>query len=258
VTTSEIGARLQIRDLRVAYQRDIEVLRGVNVAAAPGKITVIIGPNGAGKSTLLRSIFGLAPIVGGWVSLDGSDITGAPAPQLLTRRVAFVPQERSIFPDMTVAENLQLGGWIRRNDRHWLRDRIEAVCTEFPVLQHRLREPAGNISGGQQKLLEIARGLMIEPAVLVLDEPTAGLAPGMAKQVYKEIANLNRRLNVTILLVDQNVREALALGDYVYVLEMGRNQVEGNTSAVFDRLDEIVRGWMGISASGVHDEHLAP
>lgn len=256
MTTPGMGARLRIRDLHVAYQRDTEILRGVNVTAAPGQITVIIGPNGAGKSTLLRAIFGLAPVVGGRVELDGSDITGAPARQLLSKRVVLVPQERSVFPEMTVAENLQLGGWVRRRERRWLRDRIEVVCAEFPVLRERLREHAGDLSGGQQKLLEITRGLMIDPEILVLDEPTAGLAPGMAKQVYEEIADLNRRLHVTVLLVDQNVREALTLGNYVYVLEMGRNQAEGDRSAVLDRLDEIVRGWMGVPASGVHDERL--
>jgi branched-chain amino acid transport system ATP-binding protein len=248
---------LQIQDLRVAYDRDIEILRGVNINVIPGQVTVIIGPNGAGKSTLLRAIFGLAPVVGGRVTLDHADITGLPARELLLRRMVLVPQERSIFPEMTVAENLRLGGWVRRRDRRWLRGRIEQVCAGFPVLQERIEALAGNLSGGQQKLLEIMRGLMIDPNILVLDEPTAGLAPKMAKQLYEDIAEINQRLRVTVLLVDQNVREALALGDYIYVLEMGRNKAQGDRSAVFNRLDEIVRGWMGLSSSGMSDEHLA-
>lgn len=236
---------LEILDVRVAYQRDIEILRGVSLRAAARRVTVVIGPNGAGKSTLLRAIFGLAPVVGGRIQLDGADITGLSARQLLERRVALVPQERSVFAEMTVAENLQIGGWPRRRDRKWVQKRIDQVCEDFPLLRGRRADAAGDLSGGQQKLLEVARALIMDPTVLVLDEPTAGLAPQIAREVYEQIETLNAKRGLTILLVDQNVREALKLAGYVYVLEMGAVQAAGEAAHVLGRLDDIVRGWMG-------------
>jgi branched-chain amino acid transport system ATP-binding protein len=239
-----IAPQLSVRKLHVAYDRDVEILRGVSLTAQAGMITAVIGPNGAGKSTLVRALVGLAPIVDGRVELADNDITGFSASRLLDAGVALVPQERTIFPAMTVGENLQMGGWTRRRDRSWLRARVQSVCEEFPALGERLRERAGNLSGGQQKMLEIARGLIVEPSLLILDEPTSGLAPGIAKQVYEQITELNRRRSVTILLVDQNVRDALAVAGYVYVLAMGRNDAEGTAAELLDRLGDIVRDWM--------------
>jgi branched-chain amino acid transport system ATP-binding protein len=240
-----------VRDLRVAYDRDIEILRGVSITAERGAITAIIGPNGAGKSTLARAIVGLAPIISGSVELDGRDVTGLRPQDLLALGLAFVPQDRTLFPEMTVQENLQMGGWLRRRDRAWLSRRIESVLDDFPLLKERLRERAGDLSGGQQKILEIARCLISDPRALILDEPTAGLAPAMAKQVYAEIENLSTSRNLTVLLVDQNVREALTLSNRAYVLSMGRNDAEGAASDVLDRLDQIVRGWMEQEGPGV-------
>ncbi len=242
---------LVISELRVAYERDIEILRGVDLRASRSKITAVIGPNGAGKSTLLRAVAGLAPVVGGRVELDGRTVTGSSTATMVRLGVAFVPQERSVFPEMTIRENLVLGGWHRRSEHAWLADRITAVCAQFPVLGLRLDEAAGNLSGGQQKALEIARGLVSDPTVLLLDEPTAGLSPRLAQEVYEQVASLSGRLGVTVLLVDQNVREALAIAQHVYVLAMGRNDAEGAPADVLGRLDDIVKGWMQQQASGL-------
>ena len=238
------GKTLRVHGLRVAYERDIEILRGVDLEAASGAITAVIGPNGAGKSSLLRGICGLAPLTGGSVTLAGRDVTGLAAEQLLRLGVAFVPQEHTVFPEMTVAENLRLGGWLRRNDRAWLRSRMLACCELYPFLRERLGSPAGHLSGGQQRLVEIARCLVSEPSVLLLDEPTAGLSPGMAASVYEQIEGLHRHSGLTILLVEQNVREALRLAAHVYVLAMGRNDTDGSAADVEAGLDGIVRGWM--------------
>ncbi|MDA8218863.1 MAG: ABC transporter ATP-binding protein [Dehalococcoidales bacterium] len=242
--------KLAVRDLHVAYERDIDILRGVNLGVRMNKVTAVIGPNGAGKSTLLRAIAGLAPVVGGSVHLDGHDVTSSSPMRLLSMGLAFVPQEHTVFPQMTVLENLRMGGWPRRRDRRWLAERIEVCCDIFPVLRSKLRAPAGELSGGQQKLVEVVRALVSEPSVLLLDEPTAGLSPGMTKEVYEQIAALQAHAAVTILLVDQNIREALLLADYVYVLALGGNDTEGAADDIAGRLDAVVRGWMNRKGSG--------
>ncbi len=245
------GKRLQVRDLRVAYERDIEILRGVSLTAEEGSVTAVIGPNGAGKSTLLRAVAGVAPTTRGTVELDGRPITRLPPARLVELGLAFVPQERTIFTRMTVRENLQMGGWRRRRDRRWLQQRIEDVCALFPMLRERLQSPAGDLSGGQQKTLELARGLVSEPKVLLLDEPTAGLSPKMASEIYRQIEHLRAQIGVTVVLVDQNVREALALADHVYALAMGRNDVDGTSDEIANNLDSVVRGWLQHIGSGL-------
>lgn len=240
-----------VRDLRVAYHSDIEILRGVNLSAPPGQVTAIIGPNGAGKSTLVRAIAGLAPITGGTISLGNLDVTALSPARRLRLGMAFIPQDRSIFPEMTVHENLRMGGWLRRTQHAWLRGRIAAVSAVFPDIQRLLDRAAGDLSGGQQKLVEIARGLIAEPSVLLLDEPTAGLSPAMAALVYRQLASLKDSLGLTVILVDQNVREALTLAEHVYTLLMGRNDVDGPARTVAGQLDEVVKGWMQRPGSGL-------
>lgn len=241
---------LDVHGLHVAYERDIEIVRGVDLHAAPGRITLVIGPNGAGKSTFLKAICGLAPTVGGEVRLDDRVVTGWPARRLLEVGLAFVPQEGTLFRDMTVQENLVMGGWKRRREKAWLAGRVQAVAELFAMPAAHLRKRAGDLSGGQQKLLEIARSLVLEPEMLLLDEPTAGLSPKMADQVYAHLSDLVRS-GITLLLVDQNVRSSLAIADYVYVLAMGRNNAEGPADDVAARLDAIVAGWMKEGGSGV-------
>jgi len=242
---------IEIDGLRVAYEHDVEILRGVNLSGAADSMTAIIGPNGAGKSTLLKGVAGVAPVTGGEVRLADKRVDGLSTVKLVESGIAFVPQESSVFGQMTVAENLRLGGWHRRKERDWLDERI-AVCGElFESIRPHLDRKAGDLSGGQQKLVEIARGLVSEPSVLLLDEPTAGLSPVMVREVYRELARLKERRSVTVLLVEQNVREALEVADHVYVLAMGQNDTDGSAADVTGRLETIVRNWMHREGSGV-------
>jgi len=241
---------LTVRDLRVAYERDIQILRGVDLDMPSGRFTTIIGPNGAGKSTLLKAIAGLAPVVGGSVSFFGSDVTGLTPAAIRKRGIAFVAQEDSVFPDMTVRENLRLGGWVHRRERAWLDRRIEECAGLFSAIVTHLDRRAGLLSGGQRKLVEVARGLIAEPRLLLLDEPTAGLSPAMVKELYRQLARLKAE-GISILLVEQNVREALEVADHVYVLAMGLNETDGPTADISARLPEIVQGWLGKKLSGL-------
>jgi branched-chain amino acid transport system ATP-binding protein len=227
---------ITIKGLRVAYESDIEILRGVDMLGGANTLTAIIGPNGAGKSTLLKGIAGVAPVTGGEIHLGGQRIEALNAAQRVGAGVSFVPQEASVFGQMTVLENLRLGGWHRRKDKAWLERRIAFCGDLFHSIKPHLERRAGDLSGGQQKLVEIARGLVGEPRLLLLDEPTA---------------RLKESRSVTVLLVEQNVREALAVADHVYVLAMGQNDTDGPASEVAGRLDGIVRNWMSREGSGM-------
>ena len=242
---------VDIKELRVAYESDVEILRGVSLFGAANTMTAIIGPNGAGKSTLLKGVAGVAPVTGGTVHLGGKLITKLATAQRVEAGVAFVPQEASVFGQMTVIENIRLGGWTRRKDRAWLNRRIEFCSELFASIRPHLDRRAGDLSGGQQKLVEIARGLVSEPRLLLLDEPTAGLSPIMVREVYAELARLKETRSVTVLLVEQNVREALAVADDCYVLAMGRNDTHGTAAEIAGRLDSIVRNWMSHEGSGM-------
>ncbi|MFZ5671709.1 MAG: ABC transporter ATP-binding protein [Pseudomonadota bacterium] len=242
---------ITIKGLRVAYESDIEILRGVDLAGGANTLTAIIGPNGAGKSTLLKGVAGVAPVTGGEIDLGGRRIEALSAAQRVAAGVSFVPQEASVFGQMTVLENLRLGGWHRRKDKAWLESRIAFCGDLFHSIKPHLDRRAGDLSGGQQKLVEIARGLVSEPRLLLLDEPTAGLSPVMVREVYREIARLKESRSVTVLLVEQNVREALAVADHVYVLAMGQNDSDGPAAEISGRLDGIVRNWMSREGSGM-------
>ncbi|MGE3872624.1 MAG: ABC transporter ATP-binding protein [Parvibaculaceae bacterium] len=242
---------IAIKGLRVAYESDIEILRGVDMAGGANTLTAIIGPNGAGKSTLLKGVAGVAPVTGGEIHLGGQRIEALTSAQRVAAGVSFVPQETSVFGQMSVIENLRLGGWHRRKDKAWLDRRIDFCGGLFQSIKPHLDRRAGDLSGGQQKLVEIARGLVSEPRLLLLDEPTAGLSPVMVREVYLEIARLKESRSVTVLLVEQNVREALAVADHVYVLAMGQNDTDGPAAEVAGRLDGIVRSWMSRQGSGM-------
>ncbi len=241
---------LKVRGLKVAYVRDIEILRGVDLDMKQGSVTVVIGPNGAGKSTLLKALAGLAPVTAGQVTLFDTKISRVTAKDMRAHGISFVPQEDSTFADMTVRENLRMGGWMRRHDAAWLAERINHCAGVFPALAPHLDRRAGLLSGGQRKLVEVARGLVADPKVLILDEPTAGLSPSMVKELYREIRTLRDVHGISILLVEQNVREALEVADHVYVLAMGLNDVDGPAAEIGRRLPEIVRGWLGRKPSG--------
>lgn len=232
-----------------AGYRDISILHGVSLEVPLGRVTAMIGPNGSGKSTMLRAVCGLLPVRSGRIVLDGQDITGFSTRSRLERGLAFVPQEHSVFAHMTVHENMLLGAWMWRRTHKEVRSRIEEAYATFPMLEALSRRPAGMLSGGQQKLLELARAMVSQPRLLVVDEPTAGLSPRASEEVYRMLEDITRGGRIGILLVDQNVREALRLASYVYVLAYGRNDTEGDAEAISHRLAEVVRGWLGPRAA---------
>ncbi len=215
--------RLEVRELWAGYGRT-EVLRGVSLRVEAGEIVAIIGPNGAGKSTVLKSVYAQCDIRRGDVLLDGTPLTGTPAHRLVTRGVVCVPQGRTVFPSLTVAENLDLGVYHEggRPDRAQLGE----VLARFPVLRERLGQRAGTLSGGEQQMLALARALLSRPRVLLLDEPSLGLAPRMQDLLFSTIGAINQT-GVTVLMVEQNARRALALAHRAYVLELGQNRFEG-------------------------------
>lgn len=229
----------------------IKALDDVDLHVDPGEVVALLGDNGAGKSTLLKGIAGVAPVTRGEVRLGGKRVEGLSTVQLVNSGISFVPQESSVFGQMTVAENLRLGGWHRRSERDWLDRRVQDCGALFESIRPHLDRKAGDLSGGQQKLVEIARGLVGEPGLLLLDEPTAGLSPVMVREVYSELARLKERRSVTVLLVEQNVREALEVADHVYVLAMGQNDTDGTAADIAGRLETIVRNWMHREGSGV-------
>jgi branched-chain amino acid transport system ATP-binding protein len=235
--------QLEVKDLHAAYQRDLFVLRGVDLVAAGGGITIVIGPNGSGKSTLLKAIAGNLKPGRGRVALDGRDITGIEFDAILSRGISYIPQERAIFPQMTVIENLELGCWIFRGDRARVRQRVSWALERFPALTDARRRLAGTLSGGLQRMLDIGKALLSDPSLLLIDEPTAGLSPQVAQTIYAELQSL-RREGRTILLVDQDVRSAMQIADYVYVLDLGRVQAHGPREAFEGKLGDMVRRWL--------------
>ncbi|MGY2795498.1 ABC-type branched-subunit amino acid transport system ATPase component [Thermostichus sp. MS-CIW-36] len=212
---------LDIQDLYSGY-RGVDILKGIHLKVNPGQMVVIIGPNGAGKSTVLKSLFGLATIRSGRVLFQGSDITHLPAEQLVRRGIGFVPQTNNVFPSLTVQENLEMGAFIRRDNPA---AQLERVYELFPPLKEKRRQAAGSLSGGQRQMLAIGRVLMVEPQLLLLDEPTAGLSPLYIEQTFALLREINR-LGISILMVEQNAKQALKMADWGYVLSTGENRFE--------------------------------
>jgi len=226
---------LELIDVTAGYG-DNPIVRGFSAALEAGSITTLIGGNGAGKSTLLRAIYGTNRWFSGQIVLRGEAIERLQPWQRLARGIGFVPQGRCNFPNMTVAENLQLGCYTLPGPRH--RPAIERVTALFPVLGAKRRTAAGNLSGGEQQVLEMAMVLLVEPSVLLLDEPSLGLSPGMQGQVFATVQGI-ARAGVTILVVEQNVRGALLISDRALVMEQGRKFMEGPAEAV--RTDPRIR-----------------
>ena len=234
---------LALDDVVAGYYSGQRVLQGVSLTAAPGRVTVVLGPNGSGKSTALRVLYGLVAPVRGRVLLDGVDITRVPVHERVRLGMALLPQGRSVFPALTVHENLELGTWALEPKARAVA--LERVYQRYPMLQQWRDRPAGSLSGGQQRTVEVARMMVTDPRVVLLDEPSAGLSPVVADWVYEEIGRL-RQEGRTVLLVDQNVRAAVHLADYVYTLEFGRKQLEGARGSFESRLAEVVRGWLRV------------
>lgn len=227
-------AVLELRDLSVGYYRDLNILSDLNIVARRGMITTILGANGVGKSTALKAAFGFLQPSAGDVLLDGESILGVPTHEKILKGLAYIPQQPGVFKDMTVEENLELGGWTFRRNRARVRDKIEANYQRFPVLRDKRRQITGELSGGQQRMVEIGRTLMAEPKMLLVDEPTAGLSKLLAREVYTMLRGLAVEDGLGILLVDQEIRQALHIADHVYVLELGRNKFEGPASDFHD------------------------
>lgn len=226
-------AVLEMRNLSVGYYRDLNILSDLDMIARRGQITTILGANGVGKSTALKAAFGFLKPNQGEILLEGKSILHIPPHEKIREGLAYIPQQPGVFKDMTVEENLELGGWTFRRDSKQVRRKVEENYERFPALKDKRKQVTGELSGGQQRMVEIGRTLMAEPRMLLVDEPTAGLSKMLAQEVYDMLVDLKRE-NLTILLVDQEIRHALKIADYVYVLELGRNKFEGPASEFTD------------------------
>lgn len=236
---------LELKDVYAAYQGDIAVLNGLNIKVRKGMITGIIGPNGAGKSTALKTFYGFMKVSQGEIRHNDQRINGTKPSDMVGRGVSFVPQNRSLFNNLSVEDNLRLGGWGIRSDRARVEEALERSYEMFPILKDKRQDLAGSMSGGQQRFLELARALVIDPDIIMLDEPTAMLAPKVSRELYEFILGLPEQ-GITVVLVDQNVRQCAAVSDYLYVLDLGANRAEG-ASADFgddDGLKAMIQEWL--------------
>ena len=231
---------LEVGALRAGYGA-LEVLRGVDLAVAAGEIVALLGSNGAGKSTLNNTVCGLYRPFGGTIKFDGRDIAGAPSRRIVEAGLVQVPEGRRVFPNLSVRDNLELGSY--RRGKPARKQNLDKVLATFPRLQERLRQAAGTLSGGEQQMLAIGRGLMAEPRLLILDEPSLGLSPLLVEEMFALIGRLNAE-GLAILLVEQNVVQSLALAHRAYVLENGRVALQGNASDLAEHPD-LRRSYLG-------------
>ncbi len=222
---------LSARDVVAGYVRGLPILHGVSVDAAPGEIVTIVGPNGAGKSTLLKAIAGLVVFESGTVTMDGRNVTGLPAHTMVGRGVGFVPQIGNIFTSLSVQENLVVGAHSLARDV--LKSRLQRTYEHFPVLAGRRSAPGRVLSGGQRQMLAVARALMADPKVIMLDEPTAGLSPKIVGEVFDDLRRL-AQIGVAVLMVEQNAKAAIRISDRAYVLAEGHNFIDGNADALLN------------------------
>lgn len=236
---------LAMHDVQAGYFDHDLVLRDVSLEARPGNVTAILGPNGSGKSTTLRVLYGFLQPRRGSVTLGGADISDVPPDERLARGIALLPQGHSIFPQLSVHENLELGAWLLRRDRERRATAIDRTYEHYPMLKGLRHSPAGSLSGGQQRMLEFARTLVLDPRFVLIDEPSVGLAPTLVDDVYAQIARLKAE-GRTIVLVDQNIEAAVSLADHVYTLAYGRNDLQGSREDFAERLGDVIRGWLAL------------
>lgn len=231
------------RDLVAGYLPGVPILDGCTVELHEGEVVGVIGPNGAGKSTLLKALFGLVEVWGGTVTLRGEDITNQRPHRLVSRGVGYVPQTDNVFPRLTVRENLEMGLYLRPGA--W-KERFSFVRDLFPLLGERAGQRAGDLSGGERQMVAIARALMMDPSVLLLDEPSAGLSPTYQDQVFRQIADINAA-GVSIIMVEQNARRCLDISHRGYVLDQGRNAFTGSGAELLNdpRVVELYLGTLG-------------
>lgn len=232
---------LSISNLNVHYG-GIHALKSINLEVPENKIVTLIGANGAGKSSTLKSIMGLAKVSEGNIKFNGEDITNKPTTHIVSKGIVLVPEGRRIFPDLTVEENLILGAYIR-NDKEQINKDLKWVCELFPRLQERLWQMGGTLSGGEQQMLAVARGLMSRPKLMMMDEPSLGLAPIIVKDIFNIIREIHNN-GVTILLIEQNAKAALEVADYGYVLETGQIVLQGEGKELLKN-DEVQKAYLG-------------
>ena len=230
---------LDAADLVAGYG-PVDILHGVSLRVEPGEFVTVIGPNGSGKSTLLKAIFGLVTPRRGKVTFDGRDITGIPTERLVLRGLGYVPQSANVFAALTVAENLEMGAFVRKTGAA---GRIREMYELFPDLAESRRRRAGNLSGGQRQMLALARALMLDPKLLLLDEPSAGLSPAVMETMFEQVKNIQEQ-GVAAVIVEQNAREALSISQRAYVLADGGNRLEDDAAELLND-PEIVRLYLG-------------
>lgn len=233
---------LEVANVEAGYGK-IQILNNLSLSAKENKLTLLIGPNGAGKSTLLKTIFGFVTPSKGSIRFQGEEISGLPSHKLANLGIGFLLQRVSVFPDLTIEENLKLGAWSFKKDSARVAQRIEYMYEKFPILKQKRSESAGLMSGGQKRMLEIARTLMPGPRLILVDEPSAGLSPKIAKEVYRVLHEL-RDEGITLLMVDQNIRESIGYSDHVYVLERGQVSSESAADEIEKNLKQVVESWL--------------
>lgn len=222
---------LQVEQVVAGYTPEVDILNGVDLLVREGEMVTVVGPNGAGKSTLLKAMVGLVKLKGGRITLKGASIAGLAASAIARHGLGYVPQRENVFETLSVRENLEIGLTPRKDLA--LGQRLATMLDLFPRLAERLGQPAGNLSGGERQMLAMARALMPDPKIMLLDEPTAGLAPRFVQAMFEQVAAINRA-GVSILMVEQNARPALSLSHRGYVLDLGRNAYEGSGKSLLD------------------------
>lgn len=234
---------LEITNLHV-YYGGIHALHGISLRVPDGKIVTLLGANGAGKSSTLRSIAGIVKPSEGSITFDGEKLLGLKSFEVLRRGIALVPEGRRVFTNLTVRENLVLGAYTR-NDKAEIRRTMEDIFALFPRLEERIQQPAGTLSGGEQQMLALGRALMSQPKLLMIDEPSLGLAPVLSQNVLKKLKEINQLKGQTILLIEQNARAAMSIADYAYILETGKIVLEGEAE-VLSRDDQVRKSYLGV------------
>jgi branched-chain amino acid transport system ATP-binding protein len=234
---------LEIQDLHAGYGQ-LSVLHGVDISVGDREIVAVIGANGAGKTTVLRAVSGLLKPSSGRVMLDGKDVAGLGAEKITDAGLAHVPENRLVFPTLSVEDNLQLGAWTRRGDKSGIKERRALALELFPRLSQRLNQPAGTMSGGEQQMLAVARGLMAGPKVVVLDEPSVGLAPRVVSEIFSALSRLRSEQGLAILLIEQNAHAAFKVADRVSVIDRGRIVLEGDPASLL-RDDRVKHAYLG-------------
>ena len=234
---------LQVDNLKVKYGA-IKALKGISFNVPQGSIVTLIGANGAGKTTTLRTISGLNKVADGSIRFKGEEIGNVPPHKIVTLGISQSPEGRMIFPELTVRENLSMGAYLRK-DKKGIQDDLEYCFSIFPRLKERMKQAGGTLSGGEQQMLAISRALMAEPSLLLLDEPSLGIAPLLVQLIFEKISEINRDIGKTILLVEQNARMALKVASYAYVLETGTITLHGPASELASN-EEVQKAYLGM------------